>query len=100
MTELPHVLLSVSASIDGENVSGLASEGLPPKWFTKNPETTFEQDLPEMLRVIEQAVSFGREVEEGSLFAWWREVYGRQEAWARESGVPPLLAHLLSLIHI
>jgi len=94
MTELPHVLLSVSASIDGENVSGLASEGLPPKWFTKNPETTFEQDLPEMLRVIEQAVSFGREVEEGSLFAWWREVYGRQEAWARENGVPPLLAHL------
>jgi hypothetical protein len=94
MTELPHVFLSVSASIDGEKVSGLASEGLAPKWFTKNPETTFEQDLPEMLRVIEQAVSFGREAEEDSLFAWWREVYGRQEAWARENGVPPLLAHL------
>lgn len=94
MTELPHVFISVGASIDGENVSGLASEGLAPKWFTKNPETTFEQDLPEMLRVIEQAVTFGREVEGDSLFAWWLEVYGKQDAWARESGVPPLLAHL------
>ncbi|MFK7849836.1 MAG: hypothetical protein AB8D78_02560 [Akkermansiaceae bacterium] len=94
MTELPHVFLSVNASIDGSEITGLASEGLPPKWFTKNPETTFEQDLPEMLRVIEQAVAFGREVESDSFFGWWLEVHGRQDAWARKNGVPPLLAHL------
>lgn len=94
MTELPHVFLSVAADVDGAEVTGLASEGLPPKWFTKNPETTFEEDLPEMLRVIEQAVAFGREIVAESLFAWWLELYHRQDAWARNEGIPPLLAHL------
>ena len=72
MTELPHVFLSVDAAIGGRQIAGLASEGLPPKWFTKNPETTFDQDLPEMLRGIEQAVEFGRSIEADSLFACWR----------------------------
>ena len=74
MTELPHVFLSAKVMIDGEEIVGLASEGLPPKWFTKNRETTFEQDLPEMLQVIEKAVEFGRVVEEASVFAWWQNV--------------------------
>lgn len=94
MTELPHVFLTARVEVDGAEVIGLASEGLPPKWFTKNPETTFEEDLPEMLRVIEQAVAFGREIEADSLFAWWLELYERQDAWARENAVPPLLAHI------
>jgi hypothetical protein len=94
MTELPHVFLSVNGTIAGQEVAGLASEGLPPKWFTKNPETTFDQDLPEMLRAIEQAVEFGRAVEADSLFGWWHEVYRKQDAWAQDNGVPPLLAHL------
>ena len=59
MTELPHVFLSAKVTIDEVEIVGHASEGLPPKWFTKNTETTFEQDLPEMLQAIEQAVKFG-----------------------------------------
>ena len=94
MTELPHVFLSVGAEVDGASSQGLASEGLPPKWFTKNPETTFAEDLPEMLRAIEQAVEFARQVEADSLFGWWHELYRRQDDWARERAVPPLLAHL------
>ena len=94
MTELPHVFLSAKVMIDGEEIVGLASEGLPPKWFTKNPETTFEQDLPEMLQVIEKAVEFGRVVEEASVFAWWQNIYSKQDAWADGNDVPPLLAHL------
>ena len=94
MTDLPHVFLSAKVMIDGEEIVGLASEGLPPKWFTKNPETTFEQDLPEMLQVIEKAVEFGRVVEEASVFAWWQNVYSKQDAWADGNDVPPLLAHL------
>ena len=92
MTELPHVFLSAKVMIDGEEIVGLASEGLPPKWFTKNRETTFEQDLPEMLQVIEKAVEFGRVVEEASVFAWWQNVYSKQDAWADGNDVPPLLA--------
>lgn len=94
MTELPHVFLSADVTIDGNKIVGLASEGLPPKWFTKNLETTFEEDLPEMLQVIERAVDFGRVVEADSLFGWWYQVYSKQDAWAEENGVPRLLAHL------
>ena len=52
MTELPHVFVQSDCRIGEEPCVGLASEGLPPKWFTKNPESRFEEDLPEMLDVI------------------------------------------------
>jgi hypothetical protein len=94
MTDLPHVFLRVRAVIGGREVTGLASEGLPPKWFTKDPDTTFEQDLPEMLRVIRHAAELGRETGADSLFGWWLGVFRRQDAWAGGNGVPPLLAHL------
>lgn len=94
MTRLPHVFLSTRVVVDGNEVNGLASEGLPPKWFTKDPATTFEEDLPELLRVIGKAVGFAKQIEEDSLFAWWLALYHMQNAWARDNGVPPLLAHL------
>jgi hypothetical protein len=57
LTALPHLFLRVRARIGGKVQEGLASEGLPPKWFTKNPTTTFKHDLDEMLRVIQHACS-------------------------------------------
>ena len=54
MTELPHVFLYLRAVIDGKPCGGLASEGLPPKWFTKDTETRFEEDLPQMVQVLER----------------------------------------------
>ena len=56
MTALPHLVVRAEIEIDGKTGVGIASEGLPPKWFTKNPNTTFEeQDLPDMLAVIRNA---------------------------------------------
>ena len=46
MTELPHVFVLLRGSVDGTACAGLAAEGLPPKWFTKDPETRFGEDLP------------------------------------------------------
>ena len=60
MTELPHVFLEVEIQAGGRDFRGLASEGLPPKWFTKDPGTTFEEDLPLMLEVLEHAVEAAR----------------------------------------
>jgi hypothetical protein len=37
MTALPHVFVNVDMVVDGREVRGLSSEGLPPKWFTKDP---------------------------------------------------------------
>ena len=94
MTELPHVFVVVEGSLGGVSWRGLASEGLPPKWFSKNPDTRFEEDLPEMLECIEHAAGLVKETTSESVFAAWRALYDAQAQWAKERGVPPLLAHL------
>src|ERR1043166_2969717 len=47
MTEVPHLFARTTVTVEGKSSVGLSSEGLPPKWFTKDPATTFEQDLPD-----------------------------------------------------
>ena len=94
MTELPHVFLCLRAVIDGQPCAGLASEGLPPKWFTKDATTRFEEDLPQMTQVLEQAAELARGTEAQSLFAFWKELYRQQDEWCRAEEIPPLLAHL------
>ena len=96
MTEVPQ-LYSVTQVSDGRTArQGLAGEGLPPKWFTKNPATTFEQDLPEMLEVITHAAGLAAEIARTPVgyFDFWRELEREQSAWARLRGLAPLLAHL------
>lgn len=94
MTELPHVFLHITLDLNGEKIDGIASEGLPPKWFTKNPSTRFEEDLPQMYQVLEKAISFGLDQESESVFALWKKIYDCQDSWAKTEKVPPLLAHL------
>ena len=52
MTEVPHLFVRTTVTSGGASAVGITAEGLPPKWFTKDPSTTFEQDLPEMLDAI------------------------------------------------
>jgi hypothetical protein len=96
MTDVPHLFLRTRVACGAESAIGLAAEGLPPKWFTKDPATTFDQDLPEMLRVIRHATAVAEEVARVpvSYFDFWREVYRQQAEWANAAGVAPLLANL------
>jgi len=94
LTALPHLVLKVEAEIDGIRAEGIASEGLPPKWFTKNPDTTFEQDLPAMLEVIGHAAELALSAPPSSFFDLWFKIHDAQSAWASETGHPPLLANL------
>ena len=94
MTELPHLVVLADLEVDGEPCRGVAADGLPPKWFTKNADTRFEDDdLPGMLRVIrhaaDAAISLGTQP---SPFACWWELYRCQHAWATEQQIAPLLA--------
>lgn len=94
MTHLPHLIVKADVEVDGQLTSGFSSDGLPPKWFTKNPTTTFENDdLPNMLRVIQHAAD--QAVQVGtcpSVFRWWKDVYDAQSAWAAGEQQPALLA--------
>jgi hypothetical protein len=96
MSALPHLFVSVFLKTDRGEVRGLASEGLPPKWFTKDPDTPFESDLAEMLAVIQNASRIARN--EGAVakpyFKWWQALYAEQAGWARHRAVPALLANL------
>lgn len=96
MTEVPHVFLRTRVTAGAASSAGLASDGLPPKWFTKDPATTFDEDLPEMLRVLRHAAAAAADVgrEPHTFFEWWRQVNAAQTAWAAAHGVAPLLAGL------
>ena len=94
MTELPHVFGVMEGDYEGAEWRGLASEGLPPKWFTKDPETRFEEDLPAMVESIRHAADIVVNSKHDSVFSAWFSLYQQQDCWARTEEYPPLLAHL------
>lgn len=93
MTWMPHVILRLTFEIDGAVHTGLAADNLPPKWFTKDPTRRLEDEVEEMLRVIGAAVRHARGRRAATPFAFWRELYAAQAAWAAMEGLPPLLAN-------
>src|SRR6185295_5717334 len=96
MTDVPHLFARTTVTMAGESSVGLSAEGVPPKWFTKNPATTFEQDLPEMLEVIGHATHLADQIARQplSFFDFWRELDGQQTQWAGSRRIAPLLALL------
>jgi hypothetical protein len=95
MTALPHLFLRIQAEVGGQKAVGVASEGLPPKWFTKDPGTTFRADLADMLAVIAHACETAAQLGAATtVFDLWQELYAEQQRWAVGAGHPPLLASL------
>lgn len=93
MTEVPQVTLRLTFEIDGATHTGLAADNLPPKWFTKDPQRLLEDEVAEMLRVIRAAVAHARAIRAATPFAFWRELYDAQAAWAAAEKLPPLLSN-------
>lgn len=93
MTAAPHVVLRCRYEIDGAAHTGVAAEGLLPRWFDKSKDVTPEQELADLHLVIRQALHFAADTRGGTAFALWHELYQRQIAWAQTLGIPPLLAH-------
>lgn len=92
MTALPHVFLRVWVDVDGTRAEGIAAEGLAPKWFTKDPDSSTAQDIAEMLDVIQAAAGHAQAAAQAdSVFGLWRATYQAQAQWAQETGYPPLL---------
>lgn len=96
MTDVPHLFMRTRVRAGPVSSIGLTGEGLPPKWFTKDPGTTFDQDLPAMLLQIRHAADRALELSREPLcfFDFWQELYREQYAWAARQEIPPLLAGL------
>jgi hypothetical protein len=96
----PHLFLKLTLDIDGRTVTGIAADHLPPKWFTKNPQTPYEQDVKDMLAGIQHAAD--RAVMAGAqpdVFSLSANVYAAQSLWGLAQGFPPLLyGHGVSLV--
>jgi hypothetical protein len=93
MTECPHAIVRLTFDLDGATEWGLAADHLPPKWFTKDPKRALDDEVEEMVRVLRGAVRHAGAIRAVSAFAFWRELYDAQAAWAEETRLPPLLAH-------
>jgi hypothetical protein len=96
MTALPHLFVRVDLMVDGVAVQGLSSEGLLPKGFKNQPDTSVELDLAEMLAVIQNASRIAENAAEKpvSFFAWWQALDEEQARWASLRSKPASLANL------
>ena len=95
LTAIPHLFLKATVHLEGVGtVVGITSEGLPPKWFTKDPATRFEEDLPLFFEVIQYAADTATNSASGSFFELWKKLYDHQNSHNWSPGVAPLLANL------
>jgi len=92
MTEVPMVFVRVETEVDNQPSFGISSDLLPPKWFTKVPDDSIEQEIADMLRVIRHAIACSK-IEAPTAFAAWQTIYEQQAAWAKSENIAPLLAH-------
>lgn len=94
MTRAPHAVIEVEV-IHGRRTSrGLAAEQLPPKWFTKDPESAYSYDLSAMVEVILHAAQIAEGLTSPDAFGLWRELDEAQSAWGQTHGIPGLLSGL------
>lgn len=93
MRRMPHLFLRVTLEQGGARATGLAADHLVPKWFTKNPRTTCDEDIREMREVVLEACRVAEDAAgESTPFALWWEIYHEQQRRAKVRGWPPLLA--------
>ncbi len=93
MTEVPLLIARLTFEFEGAPHAGLAADLLPPKWFTKDPARALGDEINEMMRVIRAAVGHARAMSAATPFAFWRELYRVQAAWAARENLPPLLSN-------
>lgn len=88
-----HVFLFVTMDIDGSRQVGVAADNLSPKWYTKDPGTSYRDDAAEMVGVIESACAIARQQgTSDSVFDLWYAVH--EQARRDAAGAAPLLVGL------
>jgi len=88
---VPHFVLRATLEVDGRTTVGWAADHLPPKWFTKNPDATFEHEISDMIKVILSACAFAETAHSAdTAFSLWARIYDEQRRAARRA-YPPLL---------
>ncbi len=93
LTDLPHAFVRLDVEVNNTPAVGIAADHLPPKWFTKNPDSPAEEDIAEMLRVLHHALALADGAGGDSVWQIWREWYDAQARWGAEENLAPLLTN-------
>ena len=93
MTRMPMAFVRIALDIDGRTVFGVSADLLPPKWFTKDPNSDVDEEVHEMLAVIARSLEVSVGITGEAPFEIWQELCEAQDIWSETEDVPPLLAH-------
>lgn len=92
LRELRHLLVRCAFDIDGDRADGYAGENLAPKWFTKDPATTLEQDVAKLDAAVRDVAAVAPSLAADSAFDLWHCL--TREACARLGTLPALVRQL------
>jgi hypothetical protein len=102
MTACPQAVLEAVIETQGGRIqSGFSGDCLPPGWFDKTPNVSYQQQIADMLAVagLAQELFAAEAAKPTTLFDAWLAAYFRIMARSAEAGYQPLLASFgLSLI--
>ena len=92
LTKLWHLIVVAEVEYNGQRSTGMSADGLAPKWFTKDPDTSVEDDINEMLAVISRSANTAIEISSsGQFFDWWWDFYQEQTRRELDHLTPSLL---------
>lgn len=66
--------LALDMLVDGQKVTGYASELLAYKWFDKRPEKTPRDNIHDLLDTLNAALDIASQAGSGSVFALWQQL--------------------------
>lgn len=92
MTAMPHVFVRAVVDVAGDRVEGVAADNLPPKWFTKDPTTTYAEDLVELRAAVLAACGRATGSSGATVFDWWLALHRDLVPVGTTARWPPLLA--------
>ena len=92
LTATPHVFVRLLVEVDGRPQWGISADHLPPKWFTKDPQSSVRHDTEQMIAQLRSAVHIATSAgPAGTVFELWRRIESGQREFGRRNNMPPLL---------
>ncbi|HVF10264.1 MAG TPA: hypothetical protein VNA16_05650 [Abditibacteriaceae bacterium] len=93
LVRCPH--LYVVATIEdaqGRIARGIAADNLPPKWFDKDPQKSYAQELTDQIQVAQWAAQAAQDEKATTSLQLWIAIFKVTRQLAQAAGLPPLLA--------
>ncbi len=93
LTKCPHLFCRVTLDVDGKCFTGISADNLPPKWFTKDANQSYADEVEQMHGVIRSACGIAKTAgAAATVFELWKCVDDEQSRWGKEKNLPPLLS--------